>query len=411
MSRSPARLTFGVLALALAAACTERTPTSVGAPAVQAPALSAVPVPTSDPWLAQYEGTSGQGSRYALFMPKSWNGDVIYYAHGILPPQAPVVLPTDGDNADQIRDALGALGYAVAYSSWSENGYAWQDGLQYTNQLRGLFTAKFGTAQRSWLLGMSLGSQVVQALAERDGAQYSGALAMCGVLGGTRAELDYIANVRTLFDFYYPSLLPGNTLDVGSVSPADLPSLQNAALGAVIANPTPFQTMLAIDQVAPLRQGIDGAEMLGNLWYALSYQLLGVGDVLDRTHGHSMFDNSAPDYYTSSLLPAPYMALVNSTVTHYTATPDALAWMQNNYQPTGNLRIPMLTLHNQRDPLVPYFHEALYAGIVAAAGRSSLLVQRPVDAWGHCDRFAIGDVVGAFQDLVQWVASGVPATP
>ena len=37
---------------------------------------------------------------------------------------------------------------------------------------------------------------------------------MCGPLGGGRTETDYIGNVRVLFDYYYPWVIPGDVLHV-----------------------------------------------------------------------------------------------------------------------------------------------------------------------------------------------------
>lgn len=95
----------------------------------------------------------------------------------------------------------------MAYSTFRETGYAVDDGIQPTKQLRSLFTSKFGRERRGFLLGHSLGGQIVEAIAEEHGAQYDGAVSLCGVAlrrpgrdghGGAvhRAQL------RTMFDFF-----------------------------------------------------------------------------------------------------------------------------------------------------------------------------------------------------------------
>ena len=53
--------------------------------------------------------------------------------------------------------------------------------------------------------------------------------------------------------------------------------------------------------------------------------------------------------------------------------------LEANYQPTGDLRIPMLTVHKRFDRLVPYRHEAAYQQIVARKGHSKWLRQRTVE--------------------------------
>jgi hypothetical protein len=38
---------------------------------------------------ADRRGTIGNGALYALFKPVNWNGDVVYFAHGIIDPRSP----------------------------------------------------------------------------------------------------------------------------------------------------------------------------------------------------------------------------------------------------------------------------------------------------------------------------------
>ena len=393
------------LALAVVAGCGEQTAVAPTEPNMSA---SRALTNSSPLWSNQITGVIADGADYGIFVPTNWNGDVVFYAHGILPPLAPVSLPgpSDWDNAGDLRDALGAAGYAVAYSSYSENGYAIKDGIQRTHQLRGIFVSKVGKPRRSFLIGHSLGSQVVQALAETYPDQYNGALAMCGVLGGTRLQTDYIAHVRTMFDLFYPGVLPGSTLEMPVVVADVTNQIQNPVIGAVLANPTGFQ-LIAFSKQTQLA-GNNTTELLTSLVNALAYQAIGVNDLLARTHGHALFDNSSTVYASAipALIPDAAYDPVNAAIRRYTATPDAVAWLDHNYEPTGNLQIPMLTVHKTRDRLVPYRHELEYQARVAAAGSSAKLAQRSQDAFGHCD-FDASYMLSNFHDLVQWVDTGV----
>jgi len=76
------------------------------------------------------------------------------------------------------------------------------------------------------------------------------------------------------------------------------------------------------------------------------------------------------------VLPAELLAAINGGVNRFDATRDALKQMKNFYEPSGALEVPVLTLHNRWDPVVPLFHEGLYADAVAAAGKSNLLRQQ-----------------------------------
>jgi pimeloyl-ACP methyl ester carboxylesterase len=394
----------------LIAACADN-PTAPPSQGITPHSASASEV--ADPlWSNQLSGLTADGSEYGIYVPRGWSGDVVFYAHGIIAPLAPVSLPGTGDwdDAGALRDALGRAGFAVAYSTYGENGYAVKEGAQRTHQLRGIFTSRIGQPRRSFLVGHSLGSQVVQQLAETYPGQYNGALAMCGVLGGTQLQTDYIAHTRTLFDYFYPGVLPGSTLDMPVVITDVVNQIQNPVLGAVLPNPgNPAGNFTGVALIAAEKHvqlaGRNPMEILTSLINALAYQAIGVNDLLARTHGHSLFDNSNTQY-ASLLYPDVAYAGANLGVARYTATSDALAWLDHNYEPTGQLAIPMLTLHKTQDRLVPFRHEAAYAARVAAAGASANLVQRSQDAFGHCD-FAVDAVMTNFNDLVHWVDTGV----
>ena len=353
----------------------------------------------ADVWADHSEGTTANGAQYALFKPVNWNGDVIYYAHGIVDPELPVALPT-GDDAAAIRDALGAKGFAVAYSSFSENGYDFADGLRRTHQLRGVFASQFGAPKRSFLLGHSLGSQIVQALAEQYPSQYDGVVALCGVLGGTRRQVNYVGNVRTMFDLVYPNWLPGTSTDNIPVVPSPA-QVAGAALAALNSDGfAGLGKIAAIDQTR--LAGRNAPEMIQTLVTGLVYHARGLNDFVDRSHGHFLFDNASTTY--TSPIPA-LAAFVNASIARYSATADATAWLDNNYEPSGTLRIPMLTLHNIHDPVVSFEHEAAYLSKTTAAGFTANLRQRARNEYGHCN-FGAALTAATVQDLVNWVTTG-----
>ncbi|HET7187510.1 MAG TPA: hypothetical protein VFI52_05120 [Gemmatimonadaceae bacterium] len=389
------------LAAALSlSACAEQSPT---APASFAPSRTARDA--SSIWSSTITGETGPGSQYALYMPAAWNGDVVFYAHGIRPAFAPVELPT-GDGFPDVRDALGARGYAVAYSSFSENGWAVKDGAQRTHQLSGLFTSKFGAPKRSYLAGTSLGGLVVQQMAETFPGKYDGVLAMCAPLAGTKTEIDWVANVRVLFDLFYPGVVPGNVLSVPGNIDFDT-QVQPKVIAAVMANPTGLGIIARVAQT-PLA-GSSPTELITSLIYALKYDFIGIDDFLGRTHGHSMFDNSGTTYTAviPGLLPDSVLAFINYKVARFTSTPDAEQYLAKYYQPTGALSVPTVTLHSVNDPLVPWrLHEPAFAARVDSTGTSSQLLQKTVAGFGHCT-FSTSQMMDGFDALAQWVTTGI----
>ena len=350
------------------------------------------------------EGEVGPGALYAIFVPDDWNGDLILYAHGFVDAARPTALPT-ADEIEPLRDRLNELGYAVAYSSYSENGLAVKDGAQRTKQLRGIFVSEFGTPDHTYLMGHSLGGLVNVLLAEKHPNLFDGALPMCGIIGGSQAQIDYIANVRVVFDFFYPGVLPGDALNV----PEGL-DLQNDVILPVIlaiqANPAGAGAISAVGQ-SPVPWSTP-AELVESIVRAIGFNFRGFEDVLRRTHGHSPFDNTGTVY--AGFLPQPILDALNALADRFSSTPDAENYMENFYQPTGELEIPVLTLHNVLDPVAPLLHEPAYQMIVAEAGSSGMLVQRTVNRYGHCE-FEVQEMVQAFQDLEDWVENGVTPSP
>jgi pimeloyl-ACP methyl ester carboxylesterase len=339
------------------------------------------------------QGTTLTGALYAFAVPDDWNGDLIIYGHGIVDPAAPVLLPTTQDGFTELREALLQRGFAVAYSSYSENGYALKDAFQRLHELPALFEARIGLRpDRVYLMGHSLGAVAVQMLAEQFPGKYDGALAMCGFVGGGPPEVEYLGDVRVLFDAYFPGVLPGDVITVpvnALFRPTDplfvgvLTALQRGLF-------TPGTPTLAFATAAKL-PFTSAQELIAGALTAIGFNLRFTNDLLERTHGHPFYDN----------LDTLYPVAVDPIAGRFEASPSGLKFFEHFYAPSGDIRSPMLTLHSTRDPVVPLFHEALYADLAPA----HWLVQRTTNSFGHC-AFNQQEVLTAFDDLVRWVTHG-----
>src|SRR5262245_5617071 len=308
------------------------------------------------------DGRLGPGALYRLVRPTHWNGNLVLYAHGYVPAEAPVSLPAE---AQIIIPLLSSQGFAVAFSSYSENGWAVKDGVQRTHQLLGIFTSKFGQPARVYVSGASIGGLIAIELAERYPGAFAGALPTCAVAGGAARQFDYLANVRVLFDLFYPHVLPG---DAGHV-PANI-DVQQAimlpATAAIIANPAGALAIASIAQTpVPFT---NASELLQSIVTALAAHGVTLPDLIDRTHGHPYFDNRRTVY--TGALPQVALDIINATVQRFDASPSALQYLDRNYEPSGDLRIPMLMLSIARDPEVPRLHPLAYLSAVGATGSS-----------------------------------------
>lgn len=161
------------------------------------------------------------------------------------------------------------------------------------------------------------------------------------------------------------------------------------------------------EQAARLRDilavtGVAEAQLVSHMaWATFLFQDM----VQLRLGGGNPFDNSATVYRGS----ADDVAL-NAGVERFKADPKAVALLAYDADLTGRIERPVLTLHALHDPTVSFSLEALYAGTVAAAGRSALLVQAATDEADH-SKLSDAGYMTALDALEGWIDRGVaPAT-
>ena len=301
--------------------------------------------------------------------------------------------------------ALLEEGFALAMSSYSQNGNATEEGYRDTKALLPLFTKEFGRPERVYVTGHSMGGIITLRLIEKHPGLFDGALPLCGVVGGNNLVYDQVSHVRVLFDYFYPGVLPG---------PAEMPDVADpfevldAGLFAMATDVRPVPGWYEIGLI----DGLDLPDLSPDpfaVFDAILWRLWanGAGNLIERTGGKDPWGN-IDTYYTGSLDDV----TLNAFVDRYSQHPRARAYNRLWYEPTGRLRVPTLTLHNLIDPLVPITHEDEYAERVASRGKSHNLVQRvsSAEVYGHC-WFTPDEEITAFLDLVNWVENGVVPTP
>lgn len=345
------------------------------------------------------------GSVYGLYLPANWNGELVIYAHGFRPTAWPILLPDATDPTVDprfaaLRDELMEQGFALAWSSFAENGFAIQDGVIRTRQLLGLFTSRFGRPERTYLWGFSLGGAVVMQLAEQNPQLFDGVLTECGVIMGLTWQFAQHFNTRVLFDYYFPGLIPGSAVHF----PAGVnfsTEVQPLIVAAILADPAAATQLAAVDQLE--LQYNSFSELVQTLVtsFTLTTASWWTGDIYMRVNGKPFFDNVEVQYTGSA-----NDAALNLGVVRYAAHPSALNEISRWYTPTGRLHMPVLNLQVQRDPQVRVMTASRFATLVENAGSSELLLQRTVDRYGHCAT-TLSEEIAAINDLAAWVRSGV----
>jgi pimeloyl-ACP methyl ester carboxylesterase len=350
------------------------------------------------------EGDIGPGAHYVISVPETWNGDLVLYAHGYTAPIFAVGIPPGEEIlVEGLRSIALQGGFAFAYSSYSQTGLGLKDATLRTGQLANLFTSLVAAPRRTFLIGASFGGLAALKLVEDHPERFAGLMTLCGMVGGVRPELEYLANVRVLFNYFYPGVLPGNLYEL----PADLnieEDIAKPATAAILANPGPALLMSQITQT-PIPFS-NPTELVQSIIQAIILQAVELQDLLDRTHGQGFFDNTTTVY--TGNVPPEILADLNAKVVRYTAGPTATHFLDKYYEPTGDLRVPMVSLYTTLDPVVPAFHEAIYRADVEAHQQTANLHQIPVDRYGHL-QFTAEEIVGGFTQMITLAARvGVP---
>jgi pimeloyl-ACP methyl ester carboxylesterase len=354
------------------------------------------------------EGETGLGAKYRITVPENWNGGLVVYAHGFIDAAEPIALPVK-DEIEPLSDLLVSNGWAVAYSSYSQNGFAVREGVLATLSMNHQFIQRFGQPERTFLIGHSLGGAVCVQLAEFHPQHYDGVLTVAGMIGGSQAEIDYMANVRILWEFFYPGVLPGAIDEV----PDNVDLVNDIVIPvatAITIDPASAGAIALIDQTPVPWDTVNGAELVQSYATALGFWYRGYHDVIARTGKKGFYDNSEITY-TSAYLPAPIMDGINAAAPRFEGSNQAANYLWRHYEPSGRLAIPHLALHNSRDPVTPVFHQVFYAEAVAESGDSNRLVQRISDRYGHTEAFSADEVFGAFEELTDWADTGTAPTP
>ena len=332
------------------------------------------------------------GALYRVCFPATWNGDLVVYAHGYVRPDEPLSLPDDVIGGVAVSTAVNALGYAFATTSYRANGLVADVAVQDLVELDEAVRARVRPdPSRTFIVGVSEGGLVATLTLEREPDAYAGALAACGPIGDFAFQIDYFADVRAVFDYYFPGVLPGSPV----TSPAELQENWEsvyvpAVLSALVGDPLATGRLLSVTD-APVDAGDPetiGETVIGLLWYSV----FSTNDAQDRLGGQPN-DNTTRVYSGSGDDVA-----LNAGIARYTADPAARAALAR-FETSGQLTRPMVTLHTTGDPIVPVVHQALYAAKVAGAGAEALLDERTVARYGHCT-FEQAELVSAFTALV-----------
>jgi pimeloyl-ACP methyl ester carboxylesterase len=402
--------------------------------ATAGPALAAPPTCTN-PSVTCVTGTADDGSTFKAEVPPDWNGTLLLYSHGYVPPFVPnPPAETAGNRA--VADHLLAEGYALAGSSYASNGWAVEEALRDQVDLLDRFAERFGKPRRTIAWGHSMGGMIGAGLVQRHPQRFDGALPFCGILGGAvglwNQNLDLQYAIKTLLsaDPDPAVSVPASQLQLVNITnwPANVALANSAVTAAQVTPHGRARLALAaalfnlpdwyeVGTERPARE--DYAERQQNQFRALQFQLafiFGFRAELEQRAGGNPSWNVGVNYgrmlarsgsrdlalalYRQSGLSLHRDLRLLARAPRVSAEPRATAYLIRNIVYDGRISVPVLTVHTTADGLVVSPHEAAYRDAVRRAGRARLLEQLYVDRPGHCS-FTDAETLAALDVLVE----------
>jgi alpha-beta hydrolase superfamily lysophospholipase len=95
---------------------------------------------------------------------------------------------------------------------------------------------------------------------------------------------------------------------------------------------------------------------------------------------------------------------LNQNVQRFSADAAALNLIAAQYETSGLLAIPLVTMHTNADPIVPAQQGDLYLAKTKASGSTQFHEHIVVNTFGHC-AFGLNDVQNAFNRVNALVAN------
>jgi hypothetical protein len=338
------------------------------------------------------------GAPYQIEIPANWNRGLVMFAHGY---------QGEGSGAGDLQGSplshyLAAHGYAWAASGYRGRGYRPDWFLADTLALRERVIREFGRPRWTIIHGQSMGGHVAIASLELHPEIYQGGLIECGIVDGVglidwlyayTAAAEYLSGVRILDAPDRPTFM---TLVNGSwLNAMGMP-------GSYTDRGRRFDSVVKylLGGELPLR----GKGMSHR--YLMNLNSRDPGP--DRAREFARHASTVHVRYRIDPGLGVDEETLNREVRRITPAAGARSRATNPVfaELTGQIRVPLLTIHETADFRVPFRLEQDYRQRTIAAGTAHLLVQRAVRWAGHC---AFDGVARerAFADLVTWVERGI----
>ena len=364
-------------------------------------------------------GQDSTGAHYLIALPREagqWNGRLVVHAHG-----GPFLgAPTAKRVAEDLQrwSIMPRAGYAWVASSFRQGGVAVTAAAEDTERVRQIFVRHVARPSLTILHGQSWGAGVAAKGAElftRDATTgkppYDGVLLTSGVLAGGSRSYDFRTDLRAVYQYLCnnhprpdePAYPLNNGLPAGASLPnAEVTRRANECLGLdkPAAERSPAQARKLKTIVDVIR--IPERSIAGHLGWATSH----FQDITyQRTGGRSPFGNVGVRYTGSD-----DDAALNAAVPRFAADPAAQARFAADTDPSGQIPVPVLTVHAIHDPIAFVELQSHFGQTMRQAGRGDALVQTYSDDREH-SYISDASYVALMEALQAWTEAGRKPTP
>lgn len=337
---------------------------------------------------------------FIILIPEDWNQNLVMYAHGYeFVGSSPRQSESPGFE-NSVKPFL-KRGFAVAASDYSIQGFAFDQGVQETEELRQHFVQEFGKPDSTFIVGHSMGGGITLATIEYFGEYYDGGFPMCPLASQpylqVRKEFDLRATFNGLFPGLTTSLKEIFSSEISKLTPETITFPEMMKKGQQLK-----EEMLKKDSTLAAEFAEKYYLKLDDLPLTLLFGEQVLRDIAYKAGGNP-FDNTNTIYSGF-----PNDILVNQKAERLTSSVDPSV-IFSKFERNGEIEKPVLLMHTIYDQLIPpIYAEVNYENMVTKEGKLDLLTVKYTNGQSHCS-FTPEQTGQAFDELRAWVNSGKKA--
>ncbi len=333
-------------------------------------------------------GTLPSGAQSMICVPSSgWNGALVVLAHSYVAVTEPLTfadLSLPGGLSVPV--VVQSLGYAFTTTTYRQNGLSILEGVDDIRELIAAFHDAHGVPTKTHQIGVSEGSLVTALLAEQSPTLLTSGLAMCGPIGSFQALIDYFGDFRVLFDYFFPGILIGSPHHIPPPLMANWETQYVPAItAAIVAHPGRALQLLRVAN-APYDPA-DPSTIVSTTHDILWRSIFATNDAIQKLGGNPYGNRGR--WYSGSTDDVQ----LNRHVQRLVESPVARAAVRA-YETSGDLTIPLVTLHTTGDDVIPFSQEVMYSLKLSPFGLT-LFTPVQIARYGHCN-FTAAEILGAF---------------